>query len=121
MSLFYDLYQNAQISSARSTAGRAESKAQSASDEIRDLNARVDKLCLLSQAMWESLRDRTKMTDEDILERVHEIDARDGVVDGKMGSPGRRCPTCDRALSAKHGKCLYCGYTEDEKDHVFEG
>ncbi len=120
MNIFYDLYQNRQISNAALSAGRAESKAQNVADEIRSLNKRVDNLCLLSQAMWELLRDCTEMTDEDILERMNEIDARDGSADGKMGSGVKACPKCNRALSTKHGKCLYCGYTEDDESHVFE-
>jgi hypothetical protein len=35
--------------------------------------------------MWEIIRDQSSITDEELVEKITEIDLRDGVVDGKMG------------------------------------
>ena len=47
-------------------------------DELED---RVARLQLLTQALWELVRDRFEVADEDLMELAYEIDVRDGVVD----------------------------------------
>ena len=44
-------------------------------DYIED---RLDKLLLVTRAMWELIRDQTSLTEEDLLAKVREIDLRDG-------------------------------------------
>ena len=80
----------------------------------------MDSLAMTCQAMWELLRDRTDLTDEDIEEKLQEIDLRDGSADGKMTSTVGECPACHRTVNSRHDRCLYCG-VEISKDHIFEG
>jgi hypothetical protein len=75
-----------------------------------DLASRVDRLTLACVAMWELLREQTQLTDEQLLEKVREVDLRDGQLDGKISNKQlRRCQQCDRVMSPRHARCIYCG------------
>ncbi|NUM55528.1 MAG: hypothetical protein HUU46_17910 [Candidatus Hydrogenedentes bacterium] len=76
---------------------------------VRDLEHEVERLKLLSQALWELLREKLQVSDSDLEKRINEVDMRDGVKDGKMTTVALKCPTCSRVSSSKHWKCLYCG------------
>lgn len=69
--------------------------------------------------MWELIRERTTLTDNDIEDRMQQIDLRDGKADGKMQMPALKCTDCGRVISRRHARCLYCG-AEFQKPHVFE-
>jgi ribosomal protein S27AE len=36
----------------------------------------------------------------------------DGVEDGKITRMIQQCPRCQRVMSPRHKRCLYCGYAE---------
>lgn len=76
---------------------------------IRELTEEIQRLRLLNQAMWELIRDRAGLTDEDFEAKIKEIDLRDGVEDGRMTDTAVQCPRCHRVSNSKHGMCLYCG------------
>ncbi|MDX9971495.1 MAG: hypothetical protein RBU21_00755 [FCB group bacterium] len=77
--------------------------------KIRDLEHQIARINLLNQALWELLRERAKMTDNDLLAKIKEVDLRDGIEDGRMTVTPLECPSCGRVSSSKHWKCLYCG------------
>ena len=87
----------------------AEARANTAVEEVYYLRHRLDKICLVSQALWELLREKTSLTDDDLLHKMQEVDLRDGKLDARMAAELQKCPECGRAISARHGKCLYCG------------
>jgi hypothetical protein len=70
---------------------------------------RIDQLLLVCAAMWELLREKTNLAEEDLITRVAEIDARDGAADGKLTYTPRKCPQCQRTVFPKHRRCIYCG------------
>lgn len=117
--MFWDLYQQGQIYRAQSDATRAEFKATSVEKDLRQIYDRIDSLALTCQAMWELIRERTTLTDDDIEGRMQQIDLRDGKADGRMNAPVFECTDCGRSVSRRHFRCLYCG-TEFERPHVFE-
>jgi hypothetical protein len=59
--------------------------------------------------MWELLRDQLGLTDEQLKAKMLEIDARDGVVDGKIGAELVDCPHCGQKASTFKPNCVYCG------------
>ena len=79
------------------------------SGRIRELEHHVQRLQLLNQALWELLREKLQLSDEDLQAKAHEVDMRDGVEDGLMTNTALKCPTCGRVSSSKHWRCLYCG------------
>ena len=70
---------------------------------------RLNRLTLICQALWELLRDRGELTEEDLITKISEIDLRDGRADGKISKQIKHCPKCDRVMSPRHQKCMYCG------------
>jgi hypothetical protein len=117
--MFWEFYQQGQIHQAKSNASRAEQKAISVKGEIQRVSARIDSLALTCQAMWELIRERTNLSDEDIEARMQEIDLRDGREDGRMHTPVFECSECGRKVSSRHQRCLYCG-AEFDPNHLFE-
>jgi len=60
--------------------------------------------------MWEIMQKHMPVDDEMLLEKMHEIDLRDGYEDGKLNkNVVRQCRSCGRTLNKHHTKCLYCG------------
>ena len=84
--MIWEVYQQTKIAGAERTAERAMSKADRYAADIADVRRLVDRLTLACQAMWELLRDRSDLTEEDIEAKILEIDARDGRVDGKIAT-----------------------------------
>ena len=83
---------------------------------LRDLQGQIDRLTLVTMAMWSLLKEKTDITEEELLKRVEDIDLTDGKMDGKVSPLAATCPQCGRTLSAKHHRCLYCGYVPPTGD-----
>ena len=77
--------------------------------DTAELHDRIDQLLLVNSAMWELLAEKTGLTENDLVAKVAEIDARDGVADGKLTYTPVKCPQCQRTIFPKQEKCLYCG------------
>jgi hypothetical protein len=107
--ILIDLYQQGRIREAESTARRAGDKAGDLQSEVRSLADRLDRLTLISQAMWELLRERTNLSSDQIIAKIQEVDLRDGAQDGKMGRKVFTCKSCGQKVSSSHRKCIYCG------------
>ncbi|WP_145212363.1 hypothetical protein [Planctomycetes bacterium TBK1r] len=116
--MLWELYQQSQIWDASETAARAESKSQNVHFEIARLEDKIESLALTCQALWEVARDHSGLSDEQLLAKVSEIDLRDGVADGKMGSGTDSCGKCGRTLSKRRMSCMYCG-EQRVKQHPF--
>ena len=80
--------------------------------EVASLEDRIDHLTLVNMAMWSLLQEKTGLTEQDLLDRVRQIDLQDGVEDGKARKQIAKCPKCGRTMSPRHRRCLYCGAGE---------
>jgi hypothetical protein len=69
----------------------------------------VEKLFMLTEALWTILKEKHGCTDAELVQRVQEIDLRDGKLDGKVAKVKPDCPKCSRKLMGKRPVCLYCG------------
>ena len=69
----------------------------------------VEKLFMLTEALWTILKEKHGCTDAELVQRVNEIDLRDGKLDGKVAKVTPDCPQCGRKLMGKRPVCLYCG------------
>ena len=85
--------------------------------EVKFLRANLERTLLICEALWELLRDKTKLTDDDLNKKLYEIDMRDGQVDGKNQRKVIDCPKCHRKVASRNAACLYCGHYID--DSVF--
>jgi hypothetical protein len=94
----------------------AAKKAMDTRSEVQVLRAAIDKLILVNRALWEIIAASQGLTEEYLLNKVNEIDLRDGVLDGKMREPIRKCTSCGKVLQLGHAKCVYCGTKNEGAD-----
>ena len=95
----------AQVDANQAQAGVAEAKA-----ETERLRQDVERLLMISEALWSFLKQEHGYTDEQLAGKVTEIDLRDGQLDGKTTQPAAApCPQCGRVNAARRPRCIYCG------------
>jgi len=100
-------------------SARVSNQASEAKSQTEFLRADVEKLLMITEALWSILKEQHGYSDEELIRRVQEIDLRDGIADGKVAKQVQlSCPQCHRTLIRNHPKCLYCG-TEIQRD-LFE-
>jgi hypothetical protein len=119
MSFFWEVYQQGQISEAKTDAIEAKQQAVQYSDRVRALEAQVNHMALACQALWELLRERTGVSEQELLAKMKEVDLRDGAQDGRMTPVLTHCPKCGKPSNSKSTTCMYCGATIP-KPHVFQ-
>jgi hypothetical protein len=95
---------------ARLVASDARTTAREAKTEIEQLRSDVNRLLLITEALWRITREKLNCTDEQLVQRIQEIDLEDGKLDGqKAATPARECPHCQRKLVKHQPLCSYCG------------
>ena len=116
LDLILDLYQENRISSAAINAKRAREELEDARSDaarlrlqVADLQRKADALTITCQALWEIVRDRLGATEQQLLDKMQEIDLRDGEADGRTANTLQNCPHCARGSNANRRNCLYCG------------
>jgi len=96
----------------RHTIGQAqEQSARGAISEVgiktENLAMDVDKLFMITQALWELLKEEHGYTDETLIKKIAE--------NGKVTKKERlHCPSCGRKMG-RHPTCLYCGAAAPER------
>ena len=90
-------------------AVRARTAAETAQRDASQLEDRLERLSLVCMAMWSLIQDKTRVTEQELLDRVKTLDLMDGVADGKATRTVSKCPECSRIMSPRHQRCLYCG------------
>ena len=99
-----------QQSMDRAQTNVGSSLASAAKSQADSLQLEVDKLSLVTEALWLILKEKHGCTDEELVTKIDEIDMRDGRRDGKVAKRApRTCPKCGRTLTRGTPKCLYCG------------
>jgi hypothetical protein len=99
----WDLIQHFQISNARDEAREVAERVES------NLDDKIGRLSLACQAMWELLREQYGLTEEQLMAKMREIDARDGELDGKISVDIVRCPSCGVTTFTDERRCRGCG------------
>lgn len=86
------------------TARRAETKA-----DLLELD--VERLLLITEALWSMLKEQHGYTDNALIKKIAELDMRDGKLDGRIAAEEgpMSCPHCARTLMGNRPVCLYCG------------
>ena len=100
---------------AQTDAVAAARDARDAQESVESLRQDVNRLLLITEALWTLLKKQHDFTDDDLTKVVNEIDLQDGVLDGKPPkAPPRPCPYCGKMVAAHHTLCIYCGRTVPE-------
>jgi uncharacterized OB-fold protein len=69
--------------------------------------------------MWELLRKKTDLTDDELRQKMQEVDLRDGTADGRLKSVAVDCKECGRPVNSRRKACQYCD-CEMQADQVFD-
>ncbi len=110
---FYPVFSHSNFYEVAKTADNAERKAFQVEDQLRVLSARFEHLTLVTQTLWELLEQHTNLTQEQMYDKMQEIDLRDGEADGKIKKPVFLCNNCGHRVSATYQVCIYCGAPPD--------
>lgn len=95
---------------ASAAANEAARDARKAATENAILELEVERLLMITEALWTILKEEHGYDDAKLQECVQRIDLRDGKLDGRVGSTeAKLCPTCNRTLNKKRPRCIYCG------------
>ena len=121
--MLWDLIQQGQIGRATAAAETAKFDARNNAErlhkEVIRLEAKLDRLAIITQSLWELLSEKTNLTESDIKARIAEIDARDGRQDGKITGQPIECSQCGRTAHSRLRACPYCG-SPLETGHLVE-
>lgn len=85
-------------------------------EDYHHLEHRLDKLTLISRAMWEILTEAKDWDEGKLFSKMREIDGRDGAVDGKIRAEVVSCPDCGHPVNTRNPRCVYCGCREFKTD-----
>jgi hypothetical protein len=109
-SRFSDLCAYGVAKQAQTDADSAAAEARAAQTETELMRADIDRLLMITEALWTFLKKEHGYTDEDLAGAITQIDMRDGLIDGKgIKSAPQACPDCGRMNSALRALCIYCG------------
>jgi hypothetical protein len=83
------------------------------SNKLNCWEANLAKSLMICEVLWELLAEKTGLTEDDLYNKLYEVDMRDGVLDGKNQRGIAECAACGRKVSGRHVACLYCGEVID--------
>ena len=119
MNFLFDIAQEMRARNAQQSVESARDKAIDAKGATIDLARRVEVMALANQALFEVLKSRLGISEEEVILRMAEIDARDGSKDGKMSARVVACRQCARKVSTARQRCMFCGEVVVE-GHLFQ-
>ena len=97
-------------------ASTAANQSGSGVKDLLDLHDRVDRLILVVDGMWSLLED-AGYTDEQLREKIQEIDLADGIEDGKRTKLVAQCSACDAKVAPGLASCQFCGTALPGEQH----
>lgn len=105
----WDIFQEIRLNDHRARQDSMESKAASLRGDQFDLQRQLAKMALVNQALYELVKEKLAISDEELRRKIREIDVRDGSEDGDLQGPPLRCPKCGSTMTAGALSCQSCG------------
>jgi hypothetical protein len=88
--------------------------------EIDALNERVDRLVLVTEALW-TLVKKDGHTDEELESLIIELDGSDGTTDHRRAAVPVTCGSCGAKVAVGFAKCQICGEDTGVKPGPLDG
>jgi ribosomal protein L32 len=102
---------------AANEASRASETARTADEHVKQVEKRLERLLMVTQAMWDLLGQKTGLDEQVLLDQVQ---LRAQRRTEELSAPSAfKCPKCGRTMGANRNKCMYCG-AERPIDSVFQ-
>ena len=100
----------ASTSFALTTATQAESAAREAKTELELSKHDIDRLLLITEALWTLVKQQNGYTDDVLVKLVQDIDHRHSTATGvPVKDAPIACAACGRPNMAARNFCMYCG------------
>jgi len=81
-----------------------------AESTVMPIEQRLQALELACAGLWSLLQTKHGYTNDELIAAIHEVDGRDGQVDGKIAHSSQMCPHCHRKLLTRNPvRCAWCG------------
>lgn len=106
--LFWEMFQDSRISKASAQADDAVARSYDSAAQISALSRKIDRLALVSQAMWSLIKERTSLSEADLAERVTQLQG-NSLRTGALAPETRHCPQCATVLKSTALQCYRCG------------
>jgi hypothetical protein len=108
--MFYSSLSGMGLASAKGQAAydvdEARADASEAKSEAEVLKHDIDRLMMITEALWAFLKKEHGYADEDLAKAIGAIDLRHS---GTAKDAQEKCPSCGRMVSAHRRLCIYCG------------
>lgn len=107
MQFLTNMFQDLRIS--KNSVEGSQTKIRSYQNEahVDTLSEKIDQLYIMNLAALELLNE-LGISQKQIMEKIEEIDLRDGKADGKLAQP-TECSDCGHRISKRRTNCFYCG------------
>ena len=115
---FFDVHQYGQINRLSSAQADTTRRVTSTQDQLRQLENRYERMRLVTNALWQLLKEHTGLTDGDLKRFIERVDLLDGKADGKISrlTGAMDCPECSRRILKSAALCPWCGYKPSSGD-----
>jgi hypothetical protein len=108
--MFYPSMTGLPGSYAAAAASSAENAALEARTEVELYRHDLDRLLLITEALWFVLKQEHGYTDDVLIKLIQELEQRKTTSTGvTLKDPPVACPVCQRPNTATRIFCLYCG------------
>jgi len=105
----WDFFQEMRLNDVSQQSKDNKSHVRENQGEIFDQSMMLKKMAMVNQALYEILKERVGITDEELRRKIREIDLRDGVENGSVSVPPLKCPQCEGRVTAGALNCQSCG------------
>ena len=107
----FDVYQQGKIAELGSLQADSDRRITNTGDKLRELEQRYERMTLVTNALWQLLKEHTGLTDGDLKKYIEKVDLADGTRDGKITRPkgAMDCPQCSRRVLKSATVCAWCG------------
>jgi hypothetical protein len=93
-----------------SAATAAESAAREAQTSAELLKHDIDRLLLITEALWTFMKQQHGYTDDKLVQLIQDLDQRKTNTYGVgVKDPPIACPSCGRPNTPSRAVCMYCG------------
>jgi hypothetical protein len=79
---------------------------------VRELQRQVAKLTNMNVALFEMLKERLAITDQELIDKVQAIEKPVAplATEAQTQVTGASCASCGKTYSKRNNRCLYCGH-----------
>ena len=107
----FDVHQYGQINRLLSGQADTSNRVARTQSSLQLLEQRYERMRLVTNALWQLLKEHTGLTDSDLKRFIEKVDLADGRADGRMSANTRAmdCPKCSRRILKNAAVCPWCG------------